>query len=219
MKKFVPAFIAVLLLLLPLEAPAFHIVGEQIKTKFSIQNDFVDPENGESFTKQKVIAYFQKGDAGIGGEVFMIPKKDYLRFRPYATLKLGPVTPIIGLSTDSKGVDHIDAGLWYFRKFGNLGVFIDLRNYWGLNSDSVDFTDNFAALSLNVNEKFFVGVDISYDHYWKNKDDWYLVGIPIGYKAVKNVDVFIRPTYEEFIPEGGKKSGIRSLRMGVNISF
>lgn len=218
MKRLIFLFITILLLI-PVKTPAFHIIGEQVRTKLSIQNDFVDPDEGESFTKQKAIAYFQKGDIGIGGEVLLITKFDYLRFRPYATLKLGPVIPIFGFSTDSKGSDHIDAGLWYSRKFGNFGVFVDLRNYWRLNTNSVDFTEEIVAMSYNINEKFFAGVDLIYDHYWKSKDDWYLVGIPLGYKAANNVDVFIRPTYEELIPEGGEKSGTRSLRMGINISF
>lgn len=217
MKRLALMFFAAILLT-PMKVSAFSL-GEEVRSKLSIQNDFVNSDKGESFTRQKTIAYFQKGDLGFGGEVFLMPKFNYLRFRPYATLKVGPIIPIAGFSTDSKGADHFDAGLQYFKNFGNLVVFIDLRNYWGLNENSVDFTDNLLALSYRINKNFFTGVDIIQGHYWKNKDDWYLIGIPVGYKVTDKVDVYVRPTYEELIPGKGKRTATRSIRVGINISF
>lgn len=197
----------------------FHIVGENVQSKLSLQTDLMYPENGDDFVAQKVIAHFQKGDLGLGGETLVITKSDYLRFRPYITIKTGPITPIVGLSTDSSGQDFINAGVWYAKKVGRISLFIDLRNYWGLNGASNGFTDNLLAVSVPLNDHAYVGVDLFYDYFWETDNQWYKIGIPIGYKLTKDITIYLRPGFERLLPKGEEPSDTNSLRLGLNVNF
>ena len=219
MKKSIFVAIAVLMLCLPMRSFAIHVIGEEIKSKLSLKADISNLENGESVIKQRISLHLQKGDLGTGGEVLLIPENDYLRFSPYVTLSVGLVTPVMGLSTDSSGKDHISAGIQYFGKLSEgIGLFVDLRNFWGLNSDSVDFIDNFAALLLALDDKIFTGLDLIYDHYWESGDNWYLVGVPLGYKLTKSTTIFVRPSFDRYLSNDGH-SDTYGFRVGANISF
>lgn len=220
MRRSIFVVILLALILVPALGFCFHIIGESAVSKLSLQTDLMRPKEGDDFVAQKVIMHVQKGDLGLGGETLIITKKDYLRFRPYVTLKAGPVTPIMGLSTDSAGQDFVNAGLWYAKKVGaRVNLFVDLRNYWGLNGDSNGFTDNLLAVSVSLSDQAYVGVDLFYDHYWETDDDWYKIGIPVGYKLTKDVTVFLRPGFERFLPQGGEHADTESLRLGLNVNF
>ena len=106
--------------------------AQKASTSITLKNDFVEPEEKESYHKQSASIYFHDGNwFGGGVNIALKPKYDYTEVKPYLTINKGPVYLLGGLSTDSTGSDYFQGGIWYVNTSNKLSVFLDLRNYWG----------------------------------------------------------------------------------------
>jgi len=157
----------------------------------------------------------------LGGvlDVTTKPKFNYVQVKPYLTINKGPFYLLGGVSTDSVGTDYAHSGIWYTDTLNKVKVFFDLRNYWGIGGEPVDYLDAFLELERSLGEKFFYGLDLDYCHYWQDENhNFYFVGPYIGYKFTKSFAVFVRPSMEWDVLEG-VSSKTDKIRLGVKINF
>lgn len=192
---------------------------DKVSTLIILKNDFY-----EKFQIQKAQFYFHKDWLGGGFDVDLIRQSDFLKVRPYVTVNSGPWYFLAGASyanANGKISEHAQIGVWYINKFGDWSVIADMRNYFGLNQNALAFSDNFFEIThpIGKDKKWFVGLDVVYDHWWEGKShDWVLVGPVFGRKFTKNITGFIRVGREYDILDE-KIEGANSFRTGVIINF
>lgn len=183
------------------------------------KTDFVFPQEGKSKTTEVLSMYWQYKRLGGGLDVVMDPKNDFFQTEPYLTFNKGPWYLLGGAAINSAGNRWAQTGGWYINKFGRFNLVIDVRNYWGLNSQSVSFLDTFGEATYDLSEKLFAGLDVEYVHWWKGKShNRYFVGPVLGYKVIKNLTVFVRPS-REWDALAGSTKYTDKVRIGLKFCF
>jgi len=190
----------------------------EVTTSITIANDWVNPEQGETYTKQKFEANWQSGWLGYGLLVVTAPESDYVYVQPSLTMGKGPLSAIVGITTDSAGSSYYYGGASYAMNFGKVSAFLDARNYWGMEGTSPSYLDNYLGFSLVKIGKAKVGLDLVYDYWWELGDDFYMVGPTFKYALTKSVTLYARPSMEWFVSDGNSTS-TEKLRIGLNFSF
>ena len=189
---------------------------EKVSTTITIKNDWVFPNSGESFDVQRLSAYWHYRYLGGGFDLNYGRKGDYIQVKPYLTLNKGPWYLVGGFSADNYS-QYVQTGFWYVNTFDKLGVFLDVRNYFGVGGKSDSYLDNFLELTYPLGKKFYVGVDLIYDHWWQGSHDWALVGPLVGYKFTDTVSAFVRVSHEWDM--AGKTSEANCVRLGLTFKF
>lgn len=179
--------------------------------------NYISPENGDGLFAHDLNAYMNLGKIGLGLDTLTLSERDYLRLRPYATIKANDRIKFVGgLSTDSNGADHMDVGVWYADRFGRFTFFADPRLFFSVSDEANDFFDLFVESLYQVNDKLSVGVNVCYDHWWESGSDWMLVG-PVAYwKLTDSVTIFTR-IGREMDFRGGSES--TDFRLALKLSF
>lgn len=191
----------------------------QVSTMIYLKNDWVHPVEGEGYWKEALSVYWYNDRFGAGIDVTAKPKFDFLDVRPYLTVNQAPFYFLAGLATDSTGADYFQAGVWYFDTLGKFCIMLDLRNYWGIDGGASDYTEDFLEVIYSLDEKFFVGLDLCYDHWWEESDhNYYLVGPFIGYQITKSTSAHLRSSRDwEIIEESSSRTD--ALRLEIRIYF
>lgn len=192
---------------------------DKITTSLTIKNDFGFPKDGEDYTTQAISAYWHYKWLGGGIDLRANFRNDFLEASPYLTLNYAHWYLLGGCVVDSEGSDFIQVGLWYINTIGKFNVVLDLRNYWPVDGKNLNsYTDDFLEVTYPLSDRFFVGIDLEYAHWWEGPSHDYLsVGPLVGYKISKNVSIFVRPTYDWNFAD--KTTGTTRVRVGLSLSF
>lgn len=219
MKRFIYAIIILAVVLSTFQLWAAQSDGsEKPSTLVILKNDVVSPEKGDDIVCQNLFIYWKKGVLGGGVETNFTAKTNYLQLKPIVTYEvIKGVSMVAGAATDSVGKDFADVGVWFNTNIGEAKLFVDIRNYWGLNAKSSDYTDNFLEVTYPAGEKFTLGVNAAYDRWWKTGNEWILAGPVIYYKASKEVTIFTRVSQEWSMAE--KTSTADRYRIGIKFFF
>jgi len=210
--------ISVLLIILAVVLNSSNLWAQSSKVDGTIvyKTNLISLDEGDSFAVHNIESYFSIGKLGLGTDISIVPSDNYLQVKPYATWKVGNGFDLVGgLATDSFGEDFADFGIWYFVQLGKVGLFADQRFFFGLNGKSQSFSDLFANVCYPLSEKFSLGVDLVYDHWWGSGSNWLLVGPVLSWSATDSVTVFTRVARETDF-EG---FGATDIRLGIKWEF
>lgn len=187
---------------------------------FLLFHDWVAPEGGQSYQRERVYAYWQKNDIGFELDVFSKPSTDYLNVKSSATFTRGEFSLVGGFLTDSDGADSFGAGLWYTKAYEDIFLFVDVRNFWGLNKETSDFLDVFVSAkhSFGENGRLAAGLEVIYDYWWEGGDRWYLVG-PFAEIGLTDSSKFFARASRSWSVVGGGTFSDNSIRIGLEVFF
>jgi hypothetical protein len=192
--------------------------AEKISTTIILRNDWYSPNDGKAIDLQWYTAYWHYRNFGGGVDVNINPSADYTRIRPFVTLNSGPWYVLAGAAY-SNIEEYAQLGLRYINSINGFNVVFDLRNYIGLDLNSPSYSDNFVEVTHPIGEKFFVGVDMLYDHWWEgDSHDVLLVGPVFGYHFTKTIAAYVRVSHDWNFREAGTKEG-NGIRLGLIFNF
>lgn len=164
-----------------------------------LRNDFKFPHAADKkeYMFQRLNLYARQKIFGAGLDIDYAHKLDYMQVRPYFSLNFDPLYLTFGYQGfDFKSVatSHVQTGVGVAKSLGRWNGFIDVRNYWGIDKKSGGFIELWAGLYRKIGEKWFVGAEIGFDHWWKNSNphDWVLAGLIAGYDFTKTVSASVR---------------------------
>lgn len=177
------------------KAEEFQAV-EKVSGYIDIRNDFVLPKDGDDITAQSVNILLKRGSFGAFLENAYKSNGHIFTMKSSLLLSKGPWSFLVGASTNSKGADFAQMGVWYANGFGKFKVLVDARNYFSISGQSNGYTDNLFRAMYLVGDKLSIGADVAFDHWWNDGHNLYLVGPRINYQFSKEVGVHIRVSHE-----------------------
>lgn len=201
-----------------------EVLSEKLTTTFTFKNDTYIPSAGESFNIQRVSIYSHWRNFGLGSDFNIAGKTDYFQAKPFATVNSGPWYLVAG-GAFSNMDSFVQAGFWYVNKHAGFDIFVDVRNYFGLDGRSKGFLDSFIEVTRPIGEskKFFIGINAENNHWWGGGHEWYQAGPVAGYKfgkvlALKDLTVFGRIA-REWDDCYGCNTQADSFRVGFTVQF
>ncbi len=203
---------------------SFGVYAEEAKenkvsTLLFLRHEWVKPEQNTNYNSQSLFVFWQYKWFGAGLDTTMRRKSDYLEARPFLAFNKGPWYLVGGFSTNSQDMDFGQAGIWYLNNHGKLFVFADIRNYWSIDGKKTDYLDTFLELLYPVAKKIQVGIDLTYDHWWRGSShNWYQIGPILRYDFNQNIALHLRPTREWDVMENVKTKA-DSLRLELRFCF
>lgn len=177
------------------------------------------PAKGNFFNEGADIYTLWKKKVGIGIDATASSSSSFFDIRPYLTVtnwKL-PISAIIGYNAVSTGAQYVDYGIWYTPKIGQVNVFADIRNFSAVSSKANDYLDAFVDLTIPVNDRFSVGIDIEEIHQWNGKSDNLYIG-PVIYTKLGTTTLMVRGELEKHWSPGSKQDGF-NVRIAYKIPF
>lgn len=191
----------------PVSAEEFQAV-EKVSGSIDIRiSDFIYPEKGENITGQSLNAFWKYKQYSGLLETNYISDSHSFAIKPSVQFSKGPLSALVGLSTNDTGSDFFQAGIWYADSFGKFKVSVDARNYFGITSQKNGYIDNFVRIMYPITDRFSAGIDFCYDHWWDNDQDWYFIGPRISYQLTERISVYVRPSREWTV----KKTAVETL--------
>lgn len=193
---------------------------EKVSTLLILKNDLVAPQHGKSFFSQTITGYWHYKWIGGGGDFTYAPRKEYLEIKPYVTVNKGPFYALLGYSGNSLEQKYIQAGGWYLNTFGKLTVFVDVRNYFGVNKSSISYLEAWISAYYKLGERFYIGAENKVAHWWDPKKDHnqVMLGPLVGYNITKTTSVYVRPSVTWDQIDGHTKRDF-CLRVGLKFVF
>jgi hypothetical protein len=195
MKKLFTIILAAALLL-----PAIALAEDNSIETFVIQrNDYVVPRDGDPYFSHGIFAWWHTyGWLGLGIDVTVKPKQDFLEANPFVTVNKGPWYLNVGTVTNSDGSDYVHYGIWYFNRHldNKVEIFLDLRNFSGIGGETSDYLDAFLQTEYDITKNLSIGAVADYCRYWEESQDYWAYG-PIAYYKISDVTkVFGRWTHD-----------------------
>ncbi|GEM_PF-2026726 len=172
--------------------------SEKISGSIDIRiSDFVYPEKGENITGQSLNAFWKYKQYSGLLETSYISESHSFTIKPSIQFSKGPLSALVGLSTNDTGSDFFQVGIWYADSFGKFKVLVDARNYFSITSQENGYIDNFVRVMYPITDKLSAGIDFGYDHWWEgNEHNWYFFGPRAVYQITKDVSIYIRVSRE-----------------------
>jgi len=169
------------------------VVDKGLNGFMVLQENFITPEDGESFHKQFLWANFLNiyGNVGAGIKVDSKWQKDFLQIRPSVFLSLGSFQPSLMLSTASNGEDYLVPEIVYFWKMWGFESLLDVAWYHGIGGVEDNFLDVFFHTRRPVVGKLSVSFGTFYD-VWENGQKQWMVGPGVIWSFTENLRVLVR---------------------------
>lgn len=175
-----------------------------------------------------ISTFFHYKSIGGGFDLRYYERGRVTEFQPYLTFSpnkgKSPWYFLGGLSFDSNNTKYFQTGIWYINSFGKLNMLWDVRNWWAFEKGETYF-DPFLQLlyplpkPFNIDERFYAGVELEYNHFWSGPThNWYFGGPLIGFKITKDISTFVRLSREWDVLKGDTTKTDR-IRLGLNINF
>lgn len=191
---------------------------EKVFGSIDIRNDFIFPEKGDDMIGQSVNILFRYKSLGGYLETDYKSKDHSLTLKPAILFCIGQWSLLGGMSTNSKGADFAQTGIWYANSLGKLNFLVDARNYWSITSQSNGYFEIFSRATYPVIEKVSAGVDLDFTHWWGDGHNCYFIGPRISYQLTERISIYARVSREWNVLDAGTETTDR-IRLGVAVTF
>ncbi|MFA6184252.1 MAG: hypothetical protein WC682_04085 [Parcubacteria group bacterium] len=183
-----------------------------------MRTNLIDPSHQESYFSNDINFYLTVSEKlSFGFETSFSPKSDYLKVKPFATWAVDKSWSLIGgFSSDSSDHEYVLGGLSYFKRLSESNsIYISACYYVGTNEGSSDYVDSFAEVKHNFGNGFALAIEVIYDYWPSEGNNWMLIGPVLHYAVSDKVDLFVRVAGENNLEQWNSID----FRIGATYSF